>query len=474
MKFLPAFVFALVAISCFAAMSPVTGEEILSGSLRNPASPGLVPYPLVDTGQYACFNNIRAISCPEQGQAFFGQDAQYSGNPPSYTLSPDGLTVDDDVTGLTWQQSPDANRDGVLTASDKLTWPEAMDLPATLNAEGYGGYHDWRLPSIKELYSLILFSGTDPSDNAATSTKGLSPFIDTDYFAFAYGDTSAGERIIDSQYASSTKYVASDGVQGGKVFGVNFADGRIKGYDLVTPSGTEKTFFVICVRGNTEYGTNNFTVNGEGTIIDEATGLVWSQSDSGSGMDWEEALAWVQDRNAENFLGYDDWRLPNVKELQSIVDYSRSPDTTNSAVIDPLFSCSVISNEAGETDYPYYWTGTTHETSNGLGGFACYVAFGRALGYINGRWVDIHGAGAQRSDPKVGDAADYPQGHGPQGDAIRIDNYVRPVRGGNVTFIFEPATQVTTTQTGTSSGQSGAGLWEQIVSWFRNLFGSGS
>ena len=43
--------------------------------------------------------------------------------------------------------------------------------------------------------------------------------------------------------------------------------------------------------------------------------------------------------------------------------------------------------------------------------------------------MDVHGAGAQRSDPKVGDAGDYPQGHGPQGDVVRISHYVRMVRG---------------------------------------------
>jgi len=461
----------LFTVLCIATCTAPAAGVGSSGVASGTAPDLFVPYPVVDTGQVLCFNNIRAISCPQQGEAFSGQDAQYSGNQPSYTLSSDGMTVDDDVTGLTWQQSPDTNGDGVINAADKLSLPEAMELPRTLNARGYGGYHDWRLPSIKELYSLILFSGTDPSDNTATSTQGLTPFIDTDYFAFAYGDTSAGERIIDSQYASGTMYIASNGVQGGKVFGVNFADGRIKGYDLVTPSGTEKTFFVICVRGDAEYGRNNFTANGDGTITDEATGLVWSQSDSGSGMDWEDALAWVQDRNAAGYLGYNDWRLPNAKELQSIVEYSRSPETTNSAAIDPLFSCSQITNEAGQPDYPYYWTGTTHESSNGLGGFACYVSFGRALGYINGRWVDIHGAGAQRSDPKVGNPLDYPQGHGPQGDAIRIDNYVRMVRGGDVSLTVVPVTGVTTIPTGSSPTQPTNNLFEQIISWFRNLLG---
>ena len=44
------------------------------------------------------------------------------------------------------------------------------------------------------------------------------------------------------------------------------------------------------------------------------------------------------------------------------------------------------------------------------------------------RLLDVHGAGAQRSDPKTGDAGRFPRGRGPQGDVIRIDNFVRCVR----------------------------------------------
>ena len=66
-----------------------------------------------------------------------------------------------------------------------------------------------------------------------------------------------------------------------------------------------------------------------------------------------------------------------------------------------------------------------------MGDSAVYVSFGRALGYMNGTWLDVHGAGAQRSDPKSGDPVEYPHGHGPQGDAIRIYNYVLCVRDVN-------------------------------------------
>ena len=220
------------------------------------------------------------------------------------------------------------------------------------------------------------------------------------------------------------------------LFGVNFADGRIKGYGL-TLFGGDKTFDVACVRENSTYGVNDFVNNGDGTISDNATGLMWAQEDSGSnapeGLNWEEALAYVEAMNEANYLGYNDWRLPDVKELQSIVDYNRSPDSTNSAAIDPLFNATPITNESGQTDYAFYWSSTTHANwTNQPGRAGAYVSFGRAMGYMN-NWVDVHGAGAQRSDPKTGDPNDYPTGHGPQGDAIRIYNYVRLVRSGEVT-----------------------------------------
>jgi hypothetical protein len=381
-------------------------------------------YTVVDTGQIAYFDDAGYISAPGPGGAFYGQDAQYTGAQPSYTLSGDGKTVYDNNTGLTWQQSPDLDGDGDIDAADKRTWTEFQAYPATLNAQNYGGYGDWRLPTIKELFSLIDFSGTDPSRcQTEAHCPGLEPFIDGDYFDFAYGDTNAGERVIDSQYASSTMYLSTADDE--LLFGVNFADGRIKGYGLAHPTGGDKTFLVMCVRGNPDYGINNFADNGDGTITDLATGLMWMQIDSGSGMSWEDTLAYAEDLA---HAGYDDWRLPNVKELQSILDYARSPDSTSSAAIDPLFNVTPITNEEGQLDYPYYWAATTHEQYPDNGEPADYVAFGRGLGYMNGEWRDVHGAGCQRSDPKIGDPGDYPFGRGPQGDAVRIFNYVRCVR----------------------------------------------
>jgi hypothetical protein len=399
-------------------------------------------YPIVATGQTKCYDNRSEMAPPKPGQPFYGQDAQFQKHPASYQLSADGLTVQDLVTGLTWQRSPDTDGNGKITSRDKLTLTQAYALAAKLNAAKFGGFADWRVPSIKELYSLFNANGTDPSGPSMNAdTSRLGAFLDRKYFQFAYGDSSAGERVIDSQYLSSTKYVGQSPRGGSKLFGVNFADGRIKGYDTQMPGGRgEKTFFVICVRGNPAYGKNDFVDNQDQTITDRATGLTWSKSDSGQGMNWQAALTWVQQKNAENYLGHNDWRLPSVKELQSILDYTRSPDTSHSPAIDPVFTCTAITNEGKQADYPFYWSGTTHLGLRGAEA-AMYVAFGRAGGWMTPqgrapgtqsndyRYVDVHGAGAQRSDPKTGNAAMFPHGHGPQGDVIRINNFIRLVRG---------------------------------------------
>ncbi len=388
-------------------------------------------YPIVDTDQEICYDSNQTIPAPGPGQAFYGQDAHYTGNVPSYQDNNDG-TVTDLVTGLMWSKSLDMDNDGDIDYEDKMSYFEALAAADTFSL---GGYSDWRLPSIKEMYSLIIFSGIDPSGFSG-STEDLVPFIDTNYFDFAYGDESAGERIIDAQMASTNIYVGTTMGGDETMFGVNFADGRIKGYPTgPMPGQTEdKQFYVYYVRGNTEYGINDFVVNGDGTITDEATGLMWARDDDGSGMNWQDALSYAE---MSELAEYDDWRLPNVKELQSLLDYTRSPSTTNSAAIDPLFNCTPITDEGGNVNYPFYWSGTTHANMTGdqTGAFGAYVCFGEALGWMeeppmsgNYTLMDVHGAGAQRSDPKSGDPAAYPHGNGPQGDVVRINNFVRLVR----------------------------------------------
>jgi len=380
------------------------------GAVATAATETELSYPVVDSGQVWCFDDGTVIPC---GTSHDGQDAQYEAQQPAYQVNGDG-TVTDLVTGLMWLADP----------GEKTTYGEAL---ATLEDYEFAGYDDWRLPTIKELYSLSLWSGLDPSGLSSSDAEGLEPFIDDNVFAFSYGDKSGGARVIDSQWLTSSVY-GSEVMNGQSCFfGYNFADGRIKCYPLEQPGGSGG-YFALFVRGASDYGLNAFVDHEDGTVSDLATGLTWTQTDAGAEMEWADALGYCQDLA---LAGADDWRLPSIKELHTLVDYSRSPDTTDSPAIDPLFDLTQIVNENGDTDWGHYWSSTTFMSYGGDASAAAYISFGRALGYMEefGGWVDVHGAGAQRSDPKVDTGVSY---RGPQGDATRSANHVLCVSGGDV------------------------------------------
>lgn len=347
-----------------------------------------VSYPIVDTSQGTCYDNDNAIDCPAEGEAFYGQDAQYSGIQPSYADNGDG-TVTDNATGLVWQQSGSNERYG---------WADAQEYCTTLEL---GGRDDWRAPNLKELFGISDFS------------QGW-PYLDTGVF-FLDGDGK------DQQFWASNFYEVGT-THGGapSAFGVNHATGHIKAYPAETPDempegeappapanddGTETAQpsggapefgkLVRCVSGD-EIGINAFADNGDGTVTDTATDLMWGQADAGEDMNWEDALAYAAAANASGYQGYSDWRLPNIRELQSIVDYSGSFPAIDAEYFtwseaDRYYwsSTSAYFNEQ-EPDYVYAW----------------YVAFGYAPGPDG---EDIHGAGAVRF---IGKAESSPHAEG--------------------------------------------------------------
>jgi hypothetical protein len=165
--------------------------------------PGPVPaeitYRVVDTGQNHCFDNSGGMTCPWPGQAFYGQDAQYRGAGPAYRDNGDG-TVSDLNTGLMWSRG---------LGTKKMSLEEARVISRSMTL---GGFNDWRVPTIKELYSLIDFRGYTGFGNGRKDQGAPAdavPFINTDYFDFAYGDTRTGERYIDAQWLSGTEYVGT-------------------------------------------------------------------------------------------------------------------------------------------------------------------------------------------------------------------------------------------------------------------------
>lgn len=379
----------------------------------------ILNYAVVDTRQASAYDLSGNVVDPLPGEAYYGQDSLYSGTQPSYTDNGDG-TVTDNNTGLIWQQVP---------PEAFYTWEEAQSYADNLVL---GGHDDWRLPTMKESISLADFRGSSRQsidrpyiDDTVFTIH--DPLVVTTYVPSSAENPNRSKRNIDGQYWSSNAYIGRTMNNNSSTFGFNFLDGRIKSYPngMTGPTGT---CFVRCVRGPTDYGENNYIDNGDGTITDLATGLMWLKEDSGATvgtLDWIDALAWSEDLEA---AGYTDWRLPNAKELHTLVDYTRAPDaedeTRRSAAIDPIFDLT-------ETE-SWFWTSTS--LGDDLFAWAVYVCFGQASAVdVNTGLptINAHGAGAMRSDPKTGDPADFvgeDGGHGPQNDQVRIQNYVRPVR----------------------------------------------
>jgi len=303
--------------------------------------------PIPDTGQTNCYNNSEESPCPPKGDAFYGQDASYNINPPSYTkldtsgnpvqhTATEWAMVQDNVTGLIWeiknQKGGGQDYNNPHDADNKYTWydstPETNrgnegtpgdgndteDFINALNEATFGGFNDWRLPTQKELQSIVDYSKHKPT-------------VNTDYFS----------NIIAHKYWSSSTNTDDKSRAGA----MSFYGGS---------SLTEKKsamWYVRAVRGKPPDPGGSLIVNGDGTVTDITTGLMWQQDtahDGLIGMTWQDALSYCEDLTLGN---YNDWRLPTVSELLSIINLVKH----NFAIHTKYFPNTEI--------VTYYWTSTT-------------------------------------------------------------------------------------------------------------------
>jgi hypothetical protein len=301
--------------------------------------------PLPATGQTTCWNSSgMVIACAGTGH---DGDLQ-TGAPLSYTDNGDG-TITDNNTGLVWEKKSD---DGSLNDKDTLyTWSDAFGHVANLSASSFAGHNDWRLPNVRELESIVHYesasavssvfsSGCAPG--CAVSTCSCNPTT-------AWSSTSGVS-------ATDRAWRAQSGVLSVALKGNTQSVRAVRAGGPCLPATGQTTCWnsvgtvVPCAGtgqdGELQAGSSlSYTDNGDGTITDNNTGLVWEKkSDDGSLNDVDTTYSWtnafavhVAGLNAANFAGYTDWRLPNARELQSLVNYQNVP------TVDPAFNTACSS-----------------------------------------------------------------------------------------------------------------------------------
>gem|GEM_PF-2805885 len=275
-----------------------------------------VDFILPDTGQTRCYDNDGEIPCPSSGEPFYGQDAHYGGLQPAYQDNGDG-TVTDLVTGLMWKVKTD----------EGYTWNEASAYCEDLTL---GGHADWRLPEIDELETLVDYG------------KYLGLAIDTSYFP----------NTVASSYWSST--ATADNTDGAWYVYFDSGDGSngsngsrsSRRYARCVRGGQGRSFEHMALSDTSDNrgaAAQSFKDERDGTVSDTDTRLLWQKQNDEVTRPWQEALAYCENLT---LAGYDDWRLPDIRELKSIVDYS-----TFSPAINTSYFPNTVS--AG------YWSSTT-------------------------------------------------------------------------------------------------------------------
>jgi len=132
------------------------------------------------------------------------------------------------------------------------------------------------------------------------------------------------------------------------------------------PATGQTTTYAMGDDGDIQAGAAlSYTDNLDGTITDNNTGLMWEKKDAAGGINdkdaiynWVDALGFIDTLNGNMFAGHDDWRLPNVKELHSIVNYENA-DFAVSAEFDTncVAACTVLACSC--TGSSFYWSSTS-------------------------------------------------------------------------------------------------------------------
>jgi len=108
-----------------------------------------------------------------------------------------------------------------------------------------------------------------------------------------------------------------------------------------------------------------FMDNGDQTMTDKLTGLVWTKdADPAGGIKtWQQSLDYIKTLNSKNYLGHNDWRLPNINEMESLANKQGNLAT--------WLNSQGFRNVRAD----YYWTSTT---------YASYTSYAWSVGMYSG------------------------------------------------------------------------------------------
>lgn len=300
---------------------------LLLSIMAGVATAGIGTFTLPQTGQTSCYDAAGDVlgSCSATGQDGELQAGSVWSN-PRFVVS--GDTVTDNLTNLVWTLS--ANQGATaMTWQDALTYVNGMNAGTNLNY----GYTDWRLPNRWELRSLQNISQAAPDTWLADTFTG-----------------------VKNVYWTSSSYVPAPANAWRLNFNTNeleFAPKSASAYVWVVRGAgsltVQKTGQAICYdESGNQLGSCSATgqdgatqagyswipyarfvnsVLSTAVVRDQLTGLRWSKDGTvpftgcGAGQKtWQEALAYVDCLNTNSYLNSNSWRLPNLYELQSLVN----------------------------------------------------------------------------------------------------------------------------------------------------------
>jgi hypothetical protein len=286
---------------------PVRGGDLY------PPSDAFPPVNLPRTGQKICSDpSGTVIPCANTGQ----DGDVLAGAPwPNTRFTISGNCATDNLTGLIWTKN--ANIGGTRS------WQGALDGVALLNnLGGWCGQTDWRLPNVNELESLVNAGNSAP--NSWLTAQGFTNVQPSMYWT-------------STTYATSASYAWIIKMDTGQVFGNGGAvidknsllfvwpvRGRNTGPAKLWKTG-QTTSYASRDDGDLETGvalpSQRFAITSV-CILDNLTRLIWARTPESTSKTWQGALTYA---NGLSLCGYTDWRLPNSKELRSLVNYEYVP-----------------------------------------------------------------------------------------------------------------------------------------------------